>query len=294
MLVARGWKDYEILDTGDGEKVERWGSFILRRPDPQIIWPWQKERKIRENVHAVYHRSSRGGGQWEILKKMPESWTIEYGELKFKVSPTGFKHTGVFPEQAANWDWMIEKIKKSGREIRVLNLFGYTGGATLACVLAGASVCHVDASKGVVTWCHENAELSGFAQRPIRYIVDDCIKFIEREMRRGKTYDAIITDPPSYGRGPKGEIWKIEDEMYRLLSDCACLLSEDPLFVLVNSYTTGFSPYVPANIMEITIRKKAGGRITAGELGLPVKDSDVVLPCGVYARWESGKYIDNI
>ncbi|HEY8500393.1 MAG TPA: class I SAM-dependent methyltransferase [Clostridia bacterium] len=294
MLVARAWKDYEILDTGDGEKIERWGNIILRRPDPQIIWPWQKSREIRENVDAIYHRSSRGGGEWEILKKIPESWVIEYGKLKFKVTPTGFKHTGIFPEQAVNWDWMAEKIKKAGREIRVLNLFGYTGGATLACVSAGASVCHVDASKGVVGWCRENAELSGLAEKPVRYIVDDCIKFVEREIRRGKTYDAIITDPPSYGRGPKGEIWKIEDQMYRLLSECASLLSEDPLFVLVNSYTTGFSPYVPANIMEMTFRKKAGGRITAGEIGLPVKDSDIVLPCGGYARWENSKYIDNI
>jgi len=294
MLVARAWKDYEILDTGDGEKIERWGNIILRRPDPQIIWPWQKSREIRENVYAIYHRSSRGGGEWEILKKIPESWVIEYGKLKFKVTPTGFKHTGIFPEQAVNWDWMAEKIKKAGREIRVLNLFGYTGGATLACVSAGASVCHVDASKGVVGWCRENAELSGLAEKPVRYIVDDCIKFVEREIRRGKTYDAIITDPPSYGRGPKGEIWKIEDQMYRLLSECASLLSEDPLFVLVNSYTTGFSPYVPANIMEMTFRKKAGGRITAGEIGLPVKDSDIVLPCGGYARWENSKYIDNI
>lgn len=294
MLVARGWKDYQILDTGNGEKVEQWGDIVLRRPDPQIIWPWQKSREIRENVHAYYHRSSRGGGRWEILKKIPESWVIGYGNLKFKVSPTGFKHTGVFPEQAVNWDWMTEKIKKSGREIRVLNLFGYTGGATLACVSSGASVCHVDASKGVVSWCRENAELSGFAQRPIRYIVDDSMKFVEREIRRGKTYDAIITDPPSYGRGPKGEIWKIEDEMYKLLSECARLLSKDPLFVLVNSYTTGFSPYVPANIMDMTFKKTAGGRITAGEVGLPVRDSDIVLPCGVYARWENNRYIENL
>jgi len=286
MQVADGWNDYVILDTGYGEKVERWGNFTLRRPDPQVIWPWQKSEDIRNNVHAVYHRSKKGGGEWEMLKKLPDSWVIGYKNLRFKIEPTGFKHTGLFPEQAVNWDWMIGKIKSAGREIRVLNLFGYTGGATVACASAGASVCHVDASKGIVSWCKENARLSGLADKPVRYIVDDCMKFIEREARRGKNYDGIIMDPPSYGRGPRGELWKIEDELYRLLNSCIPILSENPLFVLVNSYTTGFSPYVPANIMEMTIQSKVRGRITAGEIGLPVKDSNIVLPCGIYTRWE--------
>jgi len=286
MQVADGWNDYIILDTGYGEKIERWGSFTLRRPDPQVIWPWQKGEDIRNDVHAVYHRSKKGGGEWEKKKKLPDSWVIGYKNLKFKVEPTGFKHTGLFPEQAVNWDWMIEKIKGANREISVLNLFGYTGGATVACASAGAVVCHVDASKGIVSWCKENAALSGLSDKPVRYIVDDCMKFIEREARRGKTYDGIIMDPPSYGRGPRGELWKIEDELYKLLKSCMPILSENPLFVLVNSYTTGFSSYVPANIMEMTIQNKFRGKITAGEIGLPVKDSNIVLPCGIYTRWE--------
>ncbi len=286
MLVADGWGDYTLLDAGYGEKVEIWGKYILRRPDPQVIWPWQKEEALRENVHARYHRSIRGGGEWENIKKLPESWVVGYGDLKFKVEPTNFKHTGLFPEQAVNWDWMMKKIKYAGRMIQVLNLFAYTGGATLSCALAGAAVCHVDASKGIVSWCRENASLSGLSDKPIRYIVDDCMKFIEREARRGRKYDAVIMDPPSYGRGPRGELWKIEDELYRLLQNCVSLLSEEPLFVLVNSYTTGFSPYVPANIMDMTIQKKEKGKISAGEVGLPVIDSRVVLPCGIYVRWE--------
>lgn len=286
MQIANEWEDYIILDTGSGEKIEQWGSYTLRRPDPQVIWPWQKDEEIRNNVHAIYHRSNRGGGEWEKLKNLPGSWVIGYKNLKFKVEPTSFKHTGLFPEQAVNWGWMIDKIKGSKREISVLNLFAYTGGATLACASAGASVCHVDASKGIVSWCKRNAELSGLAEKPIRYIVDDCMKFIEREARRGKTYDAIIMDPPSYGRGPSGELWKIENELYRLLNSCIPLLSENPLFVLVNSYTTGFSPYVPANIMEMTIQKKAIGKVSADEIGLPVKDSGILLPCGIYTRWE--------
>lgn len=286
MQVADGWKDYTILDCGEGEKIEKWGNFILRRPDPQIIWPWQKKDVLRKDIHARYHRSSRGGGEWEKRKNLPESWVIQYKNLKFKISPTGFKHTGVFPEQAVNWDWMMKKIQEAGRTIRVLNLFAYTGGATLACAMAGASVCHVDAARGMVQWCRENAALSDLSEKPVRYIVDDCIKFIEREIRRGKKYDAIIMDPPSYGRGPKGELWKIEDQLYRLLSACMHLLSEQPLFILVNSYTTGFSPYVPADILEMTLRKRAYGTITAGEIGLPVQDSGIILPCGIYARWE--------
>lgn len=286
MQVAKGWKDYLILDAGFGEKVEQWGGYILRRPDPQVIWPWLRDEDVRDNVHAIYHRSSKGGGEWERRKKLPDFWVISYNNLKFKVEPTGFKHTGLFPEQAVNWDWMSEKIRAANREIRVLNLFAYTGGATLACASAGASVCHVDASKGTVSWCKENADISGLSDKPIRYIVDDCMKFIEREARRGKTYEAIIMDPPSYGRGPRGELWKIEDELYRLLNSCVPLLSPKPLFVLVNSYTTGFSPYVPANIMELTIQKKIKGRITAGEVGLPIKDSGMVLPCGIYTRCE--------
>ncbi|MDD4295924.1 MAG: class I SAM-dependent methyltransferase [Ruminiclostridium sp.] len=289
MQIASNWNDYAILDTGYGEKIEQWGDYILRRPDPQVIWPWQKDEKVRNNVHAIYHRSARGGGEWEKLRKLPDSWAIGYKNLKFKVEPTGFKHTGLFPEQAVNWDWMKDKIKNANREIKVLNLFAYTGGATLACALAGASVCHVDASKGIVSWCKENAALSGLSEKPIRYIVDDCMTFIEREVRRGKTYEAIIMDPPSYGRGPKGELWKIEDELYKLLDSCVPLLSENPLFVLVNSYTTGFSPYVPANIMEMTIQRKVRGKVSAGEVGLPVKDSSIVLPCGIYTRWERGQ-----
>lgn len=287
MQIANNWEDYTLLDTGYGEKVEQWGEYILRRPDPQVIWPWQKEKSDRENVHAIYHRSSHGGGSWEKIKGLPKSWIITYKNLKFKIEPTGFKHTGLFPEQVVNWDWMVEKIKGAGREIRVLNLFAYTGGATLACASAGALVCHVDASKGMVTWCRENAKLSGLLDKPIRYIVDDCLKFIEREVRRGKKYEAIIMDPPSYGRGPKGELWKIEDELYKLLNISTLLLSENPLFILVNSYTTGFSSYVPANILEMTIQKKVSGRITAGEVGLPVKDTNIVLPCGIFTRWET-------
>lgn len=285
MLVADKWNDYIILDAGFGEKVEEWGNIRLRRPDPQIIWPWQGDVGIRENVHGYYHRSQKGGGSWDKKKSMPNLWHISYGSLKFKVEPTGFKHTGLFPEQAVNWDWMISKIKNAGRKINILNLFAYTGGATVACASAGASVCHVDAAKGMVTWAKENASLSGLSDKPIRYIVDDCLKFVEREIRRGNKYDGIVMDPPSYGRGPKGEVWKIEDELFKIMEACAGILSDNPLFFLVNSYTTGFSPIVPANMLKI-LMSKYKGEVSCGEVGLPIGKGSLVLPCGIFARWE--------
>lgn len=287
MLVADKWTQYRILDAGDGEKVEYWNGYILRRPDPQVIWPWTKPPKVRENVHAHYHRSKSGGGQWEFKKPLPESWTITYGKLKFKVEPTGFKHTGLFPEQAVNWDWMVRTIQGAGRPINVLNLFAYTGGATCACLSAGASVCHVDASKGMVTWAKENIGLSGLSERPVRYIVDDCIKFVQREIRRGRTYDAVIMDPPSYGRGPGGEVWKLEDALFALVDLLKNVLSEKPLFFLLNSYTTGFSSQVSANILQMALTDRFGGSVTHGEVGLPITDTNLVLPCGTFARWEA-------
>lgn len=287
MLVADKWTQYRILDAGDGEKVEYWNGYILRRPDPQVIWPWTKPPRVRENVHGRYHRSKSGGGQWEFKKPLPDSWAIAYGKLKFKVEPTGFKHTGLFPEQAVNWDWMIRTIQGAKRPVNVLNLFAYTGGATVACLSAGASVCHVDASKGMVSWAKENIGLSGLAERPVRYIVDDCLKFVQREIRRGRTYDAVIMDPPSYGRGPGGEVWKLEDALYPLVDALKNVLSEKPLFFLLNSYTTGFSSQVAANILELAIRGKHGGSVMHGEVGLPIADTDLVLPCGTFARWEA-------
>lgn len=287
METATGWQDYAILDTGDGEKVERWGEYILRRPDPQVIWPWQKDVQLRENVHARYHRSSKGGGEWEYRKKLPASWQISYGELNFRIEPTGFKHTGLFPEQAVNWDWMTDLIKRADRPISVLNLFAYTGGATCAAASAGASVCHVDASKGMVGWARENARLSGLSEKPIRYIIEDCLKFVEREIRRGRYYDAIIMDPPSYGRGPNGELWKLEDELYHLIQTCVGVLSETPLYFLVNSYTTGFSPRVAENILGIHMAKRPSGLLTSGEIGLPTSSNAVYLPCGSFARWQA-------
>jgi len=287
MLVADKWTQYRILDAGDGEKVEYWNGYILRRPDPQVIWPWSKPARVREDVHGIYHRSKSGGGQWEFRKPLPESWTITYGKLKFRVEPTGFKHTGLFPEQAVNWDWMIRAIQGAGRPINVLNLFAYTGGATCACLSAGASVCHVDASKGMVSWAKENIGLSGLSERPVRYIVDDCIKFVQREIRRGRTYDAVIMDPPSYGRGPGGEVWKLEDALYSLVDLLTNVLSEKPLFFLLNSYTAGFSSRVSANILEMALTDKFGGKVTHGEVGLPIADTNLVLPCGTFARWEA-------
>lgn len=289
--VAKHWKDYECIDAGSGEKLERWKDIILRRPDPQVIWPME-ENSMWNSPHAHYHRSKSGGGSWEYKKKFKDSWTISYGDLRFKVSPTGFKHTGLFPEQAANWDWMMETIQSSGREdLRVLNLFAYTGGATMACASAGAAeVVHVDASKGMVNWAKENMALSHLEDHKIRFIVDDVLKFVAREKRRGRTYHAIIMDPPSYGRGPNGEIWKIEEQLYPLISACMEILDEDPLFFLVNSYTTGFPPTVLYNLLRSTIGKKhRDGQIDAGEIGLPITATDSVLPCGIYGKWVYSK-----
>lgn len=285
MELANAWETYQILDAGDGEKIERWGDIVLRRPDPQVIWPWTGDEDIRRGVQAVYHRSHTGGGSWEMKTQIPSQWTIRYRDMTFRVEPTGFKHTGLFPEQAVNWDWMGVRIREAGRPISVLNLFAYTGGATVACAKAGASVCHVDASKGMVNWARENLALSGLSDAPVRMIVDDCKKFVEREARRGRVYDAILMDPPSYGRGPNGELWKLEDELFGLVQACMGVLSDAPLFFLVNAYTTGFSPQVPANLLRSLM--SAPGRITAGEVGLPIGKTGMVLPCGTFARWES-------
>ncbi|CAM3898868.1 class I SAM-dependent methyltransferase [Cohnella lubricantis] len=289
MRMATDWQDYELIDTGNGEKLERWGSVILRRPDPQIIWPLTQETPNWKNVHGHYHRSSSGGGQWDFRKDMPERWTIGYGPLKFHIKPTNFKHTGLFPEQAVNWSWMMERIRSANRPIRVLNLFAYTGGATVASAAAGADVCHVDAAKGMVQWAKENAQLSGLESAPIRYITDDVFKFVQREQRRGRQYEAIIMDPPSYGRGPNGEMWKLEENLFPFLESCASILSDRPLFVLINSYTTGLSPTVLNNLLKMSIGRKFGGQIDCGEIGLPITASGMTLPCGIYGRWESGE-----
>ncbi|EMS71690.1 class I SAM-dependent methyltransferase [Ruminiclostridium cellobioparum] len=286
MLLADEWKDYELIETGDGEKLERWGNVILRRPDPQIIWP-VKDKKAWERADAHYHRSQSGGGQWEYKKKLPKRWTIGFENLKFYIEPTGFKHTGLFPEQAVNWKWMINNIQKANRPVKVLNLFAYTGGATVAAAYAGAEVCHVDAAKGMVNWAKENVALSGLADKTVRFITDDCMKFVQREIRRGKKYDGVIMDPPSYGRGPNGEIWKIEDSLYGFVEQCMGLLSDNPLFFLINSYTTGFSPTVLSNILKQTVGSRFKGNHSCGEVGLPVSQSGLVLPCGIYGRWEN-------
>ncbi len=287
MLLADDWKDYELIDTGNGEKLERWGQYILRRPDPQIIWPIKEEKGLWAKADAHYHRSQSGGGQWEYRKKLPSRWKVSYRGLSFFIEPTGFKHTGLFPEQAVNWRWIIEKIQSTPHEVNVLNLFAYTGGATVASAYAGASVCHVDAAKGMVQWAKENIELSGLKDRPVKFITDDVIKFVQREKRRGRQYDAIIMDPPSYGRGPKGEIWKIEDSLYSFVEECLGVLSPKPLFFLINSYTTGFSPTVVSNILKMTVGKKFGGDLSCGEVGIPVTSTGLVLPCGIYGRWEA-------
>ena len=286
MRAADGWKDYELLDATKGKRLERWGQAILVRPDPQVVWKNDEATEAWSQADAVYHRSSKGGGQWQSFRRLPQKWKIHYNDLTLVVSPTGFKHTGVFPEQAVNWSWYEQKIKAAGRPIRVLNLFGYTGGATLACAAAGASVCHVDASKGIVAWARENAEASGQADRPIRWIVDDCAKFVAREARRGSFYDAIIMDPPSYGRGPGGEIWKLEDNVYDLIAQCAAVLSDQPLFVAVNSYTTGLSPAVMEYILKTTLCPRHGGHTSCDEIGLPVTATGGVVPCGATAIWE--------
>ena len=275
------------MDTSCGEKLESWGGHVLVRPDPQIIWKSPKRSDMWQKADGVYHRSDKGGGQWEFRRKLPQSWTINYGELKFNIRPTGFKHTGLFPEQAVNWDFMADKIKGAGRPISVLNLFAYTGGATLACANAGASVAHVDASKGMVQWARENAQVSGLADKPIRWLIDDCEKFVRREIRRERFYDAIVMDPPSYGRGPGGEVWKLEDCIYDLVQTCAGVLSKKPLFFLLNSYTTGLSPSVMAYILKDVLCAKFGGSVTADEIGLPVEATGSVLPCGSTAIWQS-------
>lgn len=286
MWIADNWKDYEVIDTSNGEKLERWGKYLLIRPDPQIIWDTPKDHKGWKSPNAHYHRSRKGGGEWEFFD-LPKIWSIKYRELTFNLQPFSFKHTGLFPEQAVNWDWIANKIKSAnGRQIKVLNLFAYTGGATLAAAKAGASVTHVDASKGMVTWAKENAISSGLADAPIRYIVDDCVKFVEREIRRGNKYDGIIMDPPSYGRGPKGEIWKMEDNIYSFIKLCAQTLSDEPLFFLINSYTTGLQPAVLTYMMSQVLLPMYGGRVLSDEIGLPVSTSKLVLPCGASGRWE--------
>lgn len=285
MWVADGWKDYEVLDTSKGEKLERWGDYILVRPDPQVIWNTPHDHPAWKKKNGHYHRSSKGGGEWQFFN-LPEQWTIQYKNLNFHLKPFSFKHTGLFPEQAVNWDWFGDKIRHAEKPVKVLNLFAYTGGATLAAAAAGAEVTHVDASKGMVTWAKENAAASGLKDAKIRWIVDDCKKFVEREIRRGNHYDGIIMDPPSYGRGPKGEIWKIEESIYPFIQLCAGLLSEEPLFFLVNSYTTGLAPAV-LTYMISTALKKYGGHVDSGEIGLPVTSSGLVLPCGASGRWEN-------
>ena len=284
MWIADRWEDYELLDCGGGERLERWDRQVLVRPDPQAIWETPREHPAWKKAGGRYLRSSTGGGHWE-KKALPESWKIRYRDLTFQVKPMNFKHTGLFPEQAVNWDFMEDKIKNAGRPVRVLNLFAYTGGATAACARAGASVCHVDAAKGMVAWARENARLSGLGEAPIRWIVDDCAKFVEREIRRGRRYDAIIMDPPSYGRGPTGEVWKLEDSLYPFVELCAQVLSDEPLFIIINSYTTGLAPSVLTYILETVVSRKYGGRTVSDEIGLPVTETGLVLPCGATGRW---------
>jgi len=284
MWISEHWKDYELLDCGGGEKLERWGNYTLVRPDPQAIWNTPRKHPGWKRHDARYARSSTGGGQW-AKKDLPERWTVAYGNLTFNIKPMNFKHTGLFPEQAANWDFAMDQIRHAGRPVSVLNLFAYTGGATVACAAAGAAVCHVDAAKGMVAWAKENARSSGLEDRPIRWIVDDCAKFVEREIRRGRTYDAIIMDPPSYGRGPTGEVWKLEDNLYPFVELVSGVLSDDPLFVILNSYTTGLAPSVVTYILESIISKKFGGHTESQELGLPVTASGLALPCGATGRW---------
>ena len=287
MFLADRWQDYEVLDTGDGEKLERWGEIVLRRPDPQTIWP-RAEENLWRTAQAHYHRSDRGGGQWEFLKKLPDRWTVAYGDLRFYVRPTGFKHTGLFPEHAANWDWMRGLITESGRkDLKILNLFGYTGAATLACAAAGAHVTHVDAAKGMVLWAKENRELSGIPETSCRWIVEDALRFVQREIRRGNRYDGILMDPPSYGRGPSGEVWKLENELFGLVETSAQALSPEPLFFLINSYTTGFQASVLSNMLEKCVVSRFHGRVDSEELCLPVTAGGV-LPCGASGRWQRG------
>lgn len=285
-MRTANWQDYELIDASGGERLERWGGIVLIRPDPQIIWTSaQKDPRWRQ-AHARYHRSNKGGGHWEAYRKLPDVWSIGWQGLTFRLKPMGFKHTGLFPEQAVNWAWAMEKIRSAKRPIKVLNLFGYTGAATLACLAAGASVTHVDAAKGMVQWARENAAASGLADRPVRWLVDDCGKFVQREKRRGNVYDAIIMDPPSYGRGPGGEVWKLEEQLEALVRDCMDILAEEPLFFLLNSYTTGLSPAVMEYFLTVLLKPRFGGRVWADEIGLPVTASGMALPCGNTAIWE--------
>lgn len=286
MRTAENWKDYELIDCSDGERLERWGKYILIRPDPQVIWSTPKKNKYWFNADARYIRSNTGGGRWEVYKNLPDSWTVSFNELKFNIKTMGFKHTGIFPEQAVNWEYTQEKIKNAGRPVKMLNLFAYTGGATVSALSAGASVAHVDASKGMVQWAKENAAVSDVVERSVRWLVDDCKKFVEREIRRKNKYDIIIMDPPSYGRGPGGEVWKLENEVYSLCSLCAELLSDDAILYMINSYTTGLSPSVMSYILGSVIPEKLHGKVSADEIGLPVTESGLVLPCGATAIWE--------
>lgn len=286
MNLASDWNDYQILDMANGEKLEKWNNITLVRPDPQIIWKQKTYPEKWKKADAKYSRSNTGGGAWNYNKKLPSAWQVKYKDLVFNIKPMGFKHTGLFPEQAVNWDWMINKIKSEKREIKVLNLFAYTGGATVACASAGASVCHVDSSKGMTTWAKENIESSGLKDKPVRFIVDDVVKFVNREIRRGNKYDAVIMDPPSYGRGAKGEVWQFENNIYDLVELCTNVLSDNPLFFLINSYTTGISSKVLEDILNLTVAKKYKGKLESGEIGIPMENSSLVLPCGIYGRWE--------
>ena len=279
------WQEYELIDTSDGERLERWGDKILIRPDPQIIWRTEKTEPLWNKAHARYHRSKTGGGNWEVYKKLPDVWLVAYKNIVFGVKPMGFKHTGIFPEQAANWEFVADKIKKADRQLNVLNLFAYTGGATLACLNAGAKVCHVDASKGMVQWAKENAALSSLADRSVRWIVDDCVKFVQREIRRGNKYDGIIMDPPSYGRGPNGEVWKLEEQLFPLIELCSQVLSDNAEFFILNSYTTGLSSGVMQYVLGVTLKKRFGGEVSADEIGLRTTKTGLVLPCGSTAIW---------
>lgn len=288
MLIADDWKDYELIDAGKGEKLERWGKYVLRRPDPQAIWPLNRSADKWEKCDAIYHRNSSGGGKWEYLHNLPERWVVGYRSLSFYIHPMDFKHTGLFPEQAVNWNWITDRIHSCFDKVSILNLFAYTGGASVAAAHAGAEVCHVDAAKGMILRAKENIQLSGLSEKPVRFITDDVIKFVQREKRRNRFYDAIIMDPPSYGRGPDGELWKIEDSIYDLVVSCIDILAPKPLFFLINSYTTGLSQQVLKNILTLAMIKKYGGNVSAEEVGLPVSTSGLILPCGVSARWEPG------
>lgn len=287
MWASTQWQDYELIDTADGNRLERWGDFRFVRPDPQVIWKTPQDA-MWDDVHARYNRSSSGGGSWEVRRKIPQSWQVSYGPLRFRIRPTNFKHMGLFPEQAANWDFIMDQIARAVKErgeVRLLNLFGYTGAASLAAARAGAQVCHVDASKGIVSWAKDNAVLSGLGEAPIRYIVDDCVKFVQREKRRGHTYDAIIMDPPSYGRGAGGQVWKLEDDLYDFVKACGEILSDEPLFVIINSYTTGLSAAVMSYLLELLVTAKYGGRVESDDLGLQVSRTGLYLPCGAASRW---------